>query len=233
MARVDFRKAKGTEELENVFRLRYKVYCEECGFEKKEDYPDGIERDEYDEHSTHFAAVRKGVVIGTVRLIHNSEKGLPIEHHTRIDEDLSHLDRDKLAEISRLAVSKTFRKRARDGLLYAGQVKKPLSPALFAEKPAERERRRTDLVTGLYMSMYVESKLTGVDYWFAVIARGLYLLLARYGVIFSQIGPDVEYHGLRAPYLAHLPELERQLAITNPDLKKEFDAALRKAKGQL
>ena len=232
MARVDFRKVNSNGDLEEVFRLRYKVYCEEWGFEKKEDYPDEIERDAYDPHSTHFAAVREGQIIGTVRLIHDAGQGLPIEQHTRIDEDLSNLERDKVAEISRLAVSKRFRKRASDGLLYSRQVKNPLPPALFARKTGGNEKRRTDLVTGLYISMYVESKLQGVEHWYAVIARGLYLLLARYGVVFSQIGPEVEYHGLRAPYLAHIPELERQLSITNPELKEQFDLALAKAKGE-
>ena len=33
-----------------VFKLRYKVYCEEWGFERPEDHPDGIERDEFDAH---------------------------------------------------------------------------------------------------------------------------------------------------------------------------------------
>ncbi len=231
MAVVDFRKVNGNGELEKVYRLRYKVYCEEWGFEEKKDYPEGIERDVYDERSTHFAAIREGQIIGTVRLIHNSDRGLPIEQHTRIDEDLSDLDRDKVAEISRLAVSKDFRKRARDGLLYAGHVKNPLSPSLFAGMPEGRERRRSDLVTGLYKSMYVESKLTGLEHWFAVIARGLYLLLARYGVVFSQIGPEVEYHGRRAPYIAHIPDLEDQLSITNPKLMREFETALEDAAG--
>ena len=232
MAVVDFRKVKGNGELKKVYRLRYKVYCEEWGFEKREDYPDGIEKDVYDDHSTHFAAVREGEFIGTVRLIHNSAEGLPIEKHTRIDEDLSGLDRDKAVEISRLAVSKDFRRRARDGLLYAGHVRNPLSPELFAGMPEGKERRRSDLVTGLYKSMYVESRLTGLEHWFAVIARGLYLLLARYGVVFSQIGPEVDYHGKRAPYLANINDLEDQLAITNPRLMKEFETALAEAEGR-
>ena len=34
-----------------VFKLRYKVYAEEWGFERKEDHPGEIEMDEYDDHS--------------------------------------------------------------------------------------------------------------------------------------------------------------------------------------
>jgi len=231
MAQVQFRKVKGRKELEDVYRLRYKVYCEEWGFEKEEDHPDGMESDQYDEHAVHFAAVREGVVIGTLRLITNSEKGFPLERFTTVDEDLSHVDREKLGEISRLAVSKDFRKRARDSLLYSGQVKNPLPKEYFARKEEGQERRRLDLVTGLYMSVYVESKLLGLTHWYAVAAKGLYLLLARYGLVFSQIGPGVEYHGLRSPYLASVTEMERLFSSKSPDLWKEFEEALRAAGG--
>jgi N-acyl amino acid synthase of PEP-CTERM/exosortase system len=230
MARVDFRRARGQEELEEVFRLRYRVYVEEWGFEKAEDHPGGIERDDYDDHAIHFVAEREGVIIGTVRLILNSEQGFPIESFTRIDEDLSQVDRDKVAEISRLAVSKDFRKRARDGLIYARQVRNPPSPEPAARRERRSERRRTDLVTGLYKSMYVESRRLGLDHWYAVIAKGLYLLLTRYGIVFSQIGPEVQYHGLRAPYMAYIPEIEGQVSKANPELEKEFKDALKASK---
>jgi N-acyl amino acid synthase of PEP-CTERM/exosortase system len=37
-----------------VYKLRYQVYCIETGFEKPELYPDGIEFDEYDSQSFHY-----------------------------------------------------------------------------------------------------------------------------------------------------------------------------------
>ncbi len=70
------------EFMESLYRLRFEVYCYECGFLKEEDYPDRIEFDEHDEQSVHFAAIDKddGEVIGTLRMIMPGRLSLPIEH---------------------------------------------------------------------------------------------------------------------------------------------------------
>jgi len=39
--------------MEKAFRIRYQVYCVEKSYETAEAYPDGMEIDEYDMHSTH------------------------------------------------------------------------------------------------------------------------------------------------------------------------------------
>ena len=99
-----------------IYRLRYKVYVEEFGFEKAEDHPDGYETDVYDPHSIHFAALDENQeVIGTVRMILNSEKGFPIDHAAKISFIGEKPAPDKIAEVSRLAISKNFRRRLEDG----------------------------------------------------------------------------------------------------------------------
>lgn len=40
-----------TQDPETLFRLRYQVYCREQGFLNPEHYPDGLERDAFDDHS--------------------------------------------------------------------------------------------------------------------------------------------------------------------------------------
>jgi N-acyl amino acid synthase of PEP-CTERM/exosortase system len=44
-------KVSDDDKLRTVYRLRYKVYCEEWGFERPEDYPDGLETDIFDKRS--------------------------------------------------------------------------------------------------------------------------------------------------------------------------------------
>ena len=93
--------------LKEIYRLRYKVYVEECGFERPENHPDGIEIDEFDKNSIHFAAKDNSKnIIGTVRLILNSQIGFPIEEHCKLNINKDELPRNHLAEISRLAISK-------------------------------------------------------------------------------------------------------------------------------
>lgn len=225
MGLFQFKIASG-KELEEVFRLRYKVYCEEWGFERPEDHPKGVETDEYDEHSIHFAALRDGQLVGTVRMILNSEKGFPIEKHCKIDVDLSTLDRDKICELSRLAISKEYRRRAEDALIH-GNIDKYTSINTSTSTTGER-RRRQEIVIGLYKRIYVMSKKMGITHWYAVMARGLYLLLRRMGIFFVPIGPEVFYHGFRTPYLGSIEEMERQMSKANVELMQEFTEALQR-----
>lgn len=206
-----------------MFRLRYKVYCDEWGFERPEDHPSGIEKDEFDDHSLHFVATNEQI-IGTVRIILPSDKGFPILHHSQIDADLSSLDWRKVGEISRLAISKDYRRRTEDRFIYEGNGVEP--PPITAEN---EKRRRHEIVVGLYKSLYIESKKIGLTHWIGVMARGLCLLLRRMGIAFVPIGPEVDYHGPRTPYLASIDEIEREVARTNPELFREAMEELRVA----
>jgi hypothetical protein len=54
------------------------------------------------------------------------------------------------------------------------------------------------------------------------MARGLYLLLKRVGILFEPIGPAMNYHGLRTPYLGRIDTMLQELTKRNPDLYAEF-----------
>jgi len=96
--------------VEWVYRVRYQVYCIECGFENPTNYPHGMEWDKYDPFSIHFIALNEhGEAVGTVRLIMDSPLGFPIEEHCQIDSRLELSHRSRTAEISRLAVTKKSR----------------------------------------------------------------------------------------------------------------------------
>lgn len=107
------------KELAAVFKLRYKVYCQEWGFEKPENYPDRLEMDDYDKNSLHFAAKDdSGKIVGTVRLILGSSQGFPAEKYCEIDTDRNKIPGERIAEISRLAISREYRKRSEDKYIY-------------------------------------------------------------------------------------------------------------------
>jgi N-acyl amino acid synthase of PEP-CTERM/exosortase system len=220
-----FRKVTSAEDLCEVFRLRYKSYCEEWGFEKPEDHPGGLEYDEYDKHSAHFICTRNISPVGTIRLIFNSEKGFPTEKHCTFDEKLFFMDRDKVSEISRLAISKEYLRRAEDRFMYLGEGG---SVADFKKGIPER-RKRQEIVCGLYKCIYRESKKKGITHWYAVMGKGLYALLRRLGIVFKPIGPEINYHGPRRPYLGCIADIEREVSACNPELYKDFvdDLALK------
>lgn len=203
--------------MEDLFRLRYQVYCTECQFESTDDHPSGLETDDYDAKSVHFCAAIKGTneIIGTVRIILPSELGFPIERHCVLNADRPLVDAGHIGEISRLAISKDYRRRAVDQALYAEQEVDMAELQRMHEQRREFESR---IVAGLYQCVYHESLIQGLTHWYAVMVRGLYCLLRRWGITWTPIGPAVEYHGLRSPYLATIAENEKQAARLNARL---------------
>lgn len=221
MNRFEFKRiAKNDPLMDDVYRLRYKVYVEEWGFEKAEDHPNGLEVDDFDEFSIHMIATEKdtGNIIGTMRVILHSYLGFPIQKHCVLTEDCSGYDPRQLGEISRLAISKEFRRRAGDRLIYDNgeSASSPVDKIM-----QERRKNEFAIVTGLYTCMYKESLAIGLHHWYAVMAKGLNILLARMGVAFKQIGPEIEYHGKRTPYIGTIDEIAMKVSTEN---KKFFDS---------
>jgi N-acyl-L-homoserine lactone synthetase len=108
---LEFRRTTDDSELEKIYQLRYQVYCLEKGFLPAQDYPDGIETDVFDPHSVHFIVEiddRSQKILGTMRLIFDSDHGFPVEKHFQLERPIN--DRSKTVELSRVMVAKDARK---------------------------------------------------------------------------------------------------------------------------
>jgi len=105
---LTFHKVKTEEDLEQVYRLRYYIYCLEKGFEPKEKYPDGIEMDEYDVYSIHFVAKVFDEAVGTARLILNNPLGFPAEKYCKADITAFSVKKEQKFEISQITVINKF-----------------------------------------------------------------------------------------------------------------------------
>jgi N-acyl-L-homoserine lactone synthetase len=118
-----------SQELKNeVYKLRYQVYCiengDKTGFKNPADHPEGLEFDEYDSRSNHYLIRhrKQDIFMATTRLIlpdaKNLENPFPIELNSRIDIDNAHflndISRHNLAELSRFCISKQFRRRKKN-----------------------------------------------------------------------------------------------------------------------
>lgn len=193
-------------EMEAIYRLRYKVYCLECGYEKASDYRDGLESDDFDSVSTHFlvSETGSGDAVGTARIIHAEKKGLPVLKYCNFKRELlPDVPMKQVGEISRLAVSKEYRRRAVDRIMVG---KKNVRFYDKQQLAAQRRRFQTNLVCGLYCSIYRESVELGLTHLFGVMSEGLYTILQKRGLEFKPVGPVIEYHGLRRPYIAAVEE---------------------------
>lgn len=212
-------------ELESLYSLRYQVYCHEACFLDPEKYSDGLEYDEFDTVSEHFLAKdpnNNDDVVGTVRLVKWSEHlTFPtVEHFSSLPEQLQHLGfpLDSTAEVSRLCITKGYRKRTRDGLT-----------GLEGYVDSGGVRRRLPVVIlELFKSMYLASKYDlGITHWVATFEDSLYRLLERYGVHFKLLIPDeIDYYGKVRVYGASIGHLESEMKKRNPEIFSFFSEQL-------
>ncbi|WP_162300100.1 PEP-CTERM/exosortase system-associated acyltransferase [Kineobactrum sediminis] len=208
--------------LHDLYALRYQVYCLECEFLSAADYPSGLECDEVDHRSAHFAALNAdNVVIGTARLVF-PEPGepFPYEAHCPPHSDFERPPVMEAVEVSRLAVSRQYRRRAgdtRDGV-NAEALENGNDDTRFRNQRVNGPL----LVLGLYREMYRFSRKNNIRYWYAAMERSLARVLAMYGFVFTAIGDEHDYYGPVTPYIGDLRKLEDQLRATSPELLEWF-----------
>lgn len=215
-----FKKIVSPEELLESYRLRFQVYCKECNFISEADYPDGIEKDDFDRHAIHFAAFDStDAMVGAVRLILPTCEHFPIEEHCgELNIDSASAPREKCAEISRLTISKLYRRRAKDGLYYEPQVE----DQSVRDKGVEFMRRVRPMAFGLYREMYQECKRIKIQHWLALMERGLWFLLKIHGFVFKPVGPSVDFYGEVVPYLADIADIEKNVKAKFPQFFDYF-----------
>jgi N-acyl amino acid synthase of PEP-CTERM/exosortase system len=216
----NFHSVDGSPELNETYKLRYQVYCLERNFMPAEDYPAGSETDAFDPYSKHFSAYdRHQHIAGSVRLVSRSEElGYPFEAHCPTFSDAWLPPKEEAREISRLVVSKEYRRRQGDNWLGIQDE----APVELPEDIAAKRGGHPIIVLGMYREMYRYSKQNGINYWYAAMERSLARLLIRYGFEFKPVGPQIDYYGPVAVYLTSLADLEAHVSAATPDLYAWF-----------
>lgn len=197
--------ANSEDMLDQVFRLRFQVYCLERGFEDAGEHPDGREQDGDDARSLHFLVFDRatGCAMGTVRLI------LPLagaelpalgligaNERRRLDLPLA-----ATAEISRFAIAKAFRRPLEAGWCHAH------GPAARADG-GDQAAPAAPLVTfGLIQAVLMMTLAGDFTHIVAMMEPALLRLLRRLGIEFHPIGGPVQHHGLRQPGWAAVAHL--------------------------
>lgn len=215
----------GTPELATTYRIRYLVYCVERGLLPAQEYEEqGMEWDRYDRHAVHLLATHRcGEPAGTARLILPSSLGFPAAEHCEFYDqyaflnDPGHPRTAGFAEVSRLAVSKTFRRREGD-TPYGGPPRAESFPAASEKVVSLPVPQNTpEILIGLCRLLYQESKRRRLTHWVLAMERSLFVLLKRMGFRYQPAGPEVDYYGPVRPYVASLEALERGLQETSPE----------------
>ena len=131
----------------DIFRLRHQVYCLECAFLHPDQYVDGMELDDYDDSSTHFAAYTMDEkLVGAVRLVQPAApKPYPFELHCEVFSDFDMPDRKQAAEISRLVVKKSHRRRRADSVLGVPGLVPNHEPGIEFDPAVDRRDRSSPM----------------------------------------------------------------------------------------
>ncbi|MCL6472536.1 MAG: GNAT family N-acetyltransferase [Firmicutes bacterium] len=109
------RQALSKKDKEQIFALRYRVFCEEKEYISLSSSEDCLESDEFDQHAIHFIALdEKENAIGSIRLILDSPTGFPVNKYFGIPKmDVPGV----AAEVSRLVVLREKRSIDHDIML--------------------------------------------------------------------------------------------------------------------
>jgi len=201
------------ELIDQALALRYQVYCLERQFEDPGRQPAGQETDQFDRHSVHSLVFHRPQEepIGTARLILPQARphSLPIQSLLKKTglNACDYFPNHAVAEVSRFAISKEFRRRWTDDLMVATH---PLSP---------QEAGRQANLAFLSMVQFVlrQSIERRVLYWTAVMEPMLLRMLDRMGIHFRPIGPVVNHHGFRQPSWSYIPTVLDELKFEHRD----------------
>ncbi len=214
--------------LQEIYKLRYEVYCLECGFLEARDFEEGMETDEYDAYSIHFAAYTLDrSIVGTVRLVQpRDDQMYPWESHCKAFDGFVNPPRDNAAEISRLVVRKTHRRRRGDSMegISKDFVEKGTTAGIKPPTVSREQRGNSPLLLlGMYREMYRHSRANGIRYWYAAMERSLARSLDKMGFKFVPIGPQVDYYGPVTPHMVDLDDLNDRLRRENKFLAAWFN----------
>jgi N-acyl amino acid synthase of PEP-CTERM/exosortase system len=191
---------------QQAFRLRHQVYCVENAFEPRR--ADGLETDDFDERAPHALLFHRAAEapLGTVRLVlprPGATTGtLPM--HAVCPSSLfvrARLPTAGTAEISRFALS-----RERVSLLQQ------------TTGPDESRHVLSFASLGLLAALRQIARAHEITHFAAIMEPSLRRRLAMIGLPLVEMGPPVNYHGVRIPCYTRIDQLEMRLKRLRPDL---------------
>ena len=218
-----------------AFRIRHSVYCLDLGWESPR--ADEMETDAYDAQSLHclIRSRASGEFIACARLVlpapDDPQAPLPFEQTCSDVLDRSLVDpaklrRDKIAEISRLAIVRQHRRRR-------GEEHTPFNMQESDFGGTEKNPRFPWMLVGLYMGLLAIAEKHGLERLFMLTEPRMARHVNKIGIANEQIGTVIEHRGSRAPAMidvrhlsAHLEPLLKSVYL---DVREELNAHYRAA----
>lgn len=206
--------------LRDIYRLRHEVWCQQSAALPVLDSADA---DQFDAGAIHVAGwTLDGALAGAARLLRPDDgQPYPFERDCKVFANFRHPPRAQAAELSRLVVRGTLRRRRGDspeGIAQAFAERG--TTAAIVPPGATRDPRNNSplLLLGLYRELYRYSRANGVRYWYAAMDRPLARALETMGFKFLPIGPQAALDAPLTPHMADLDDVAQRLGTENPFL---------------
>ncbi|MEH6626132.1 MAG: PEP-CTERM/exosortase system-associated acyltransferase [Motiliproteus sp.] len=211
-----------TDELiEEAYRIRHHVYCEELGWEPVRE--DGMETDEYDAQSMHclLQNVNTKEYVGCIRTIRTDQDKpmapLPFQLSCAQTLDPGVPDPIKqasnaIAEVSRLAVIGKYRRRPDE---------QGIAVKISSEDYGSFQRPRFPYIpVGLYMGMLEMARRNGIDSLYILTEPSLAGHFCKLGGRLDAVGGAIEHRGTRMPYQMDVANILSRMNLLMKPLNK-------------
>lgn len=214
---------------DDVYRIRHEVYCEDLGFEPMR--PDGRETDAYDAHSIHCLLRTVDAPyqrVGCARLVLTNPDGrtnpLPFERACAEALDRSIIDpaslpRDRIGEVSRLAVRRAYRRRKGEARTTANSIED-------GDFGTKAQPRFPYIPVSLYMGAIAIAARQGIDTLFVLTEPRLASHFAKLGVRITRIGGPIEHRGTRIPSMIDVRDVIDNMRLLMRPLWREVVAEI-------
>jgi len=217
-------RADTEEQKRKAFRLRYKVFGVENGFVDPKAYPDGLERDQFDDHAIQFLLMHKksGEIAGTLRLVlpRGKEPLISFDLQKQCDHPLLQIENRAmgLCEISRFCMAPRFRQRDRDGRMLPAYYEQEEASASNQARPTPFFQRRIPFAPLGLMTAAFEAALSEniTDCITAYEVDQLYTL-NRLGIDYRVLGPRLQNLGETQPLVFNIHTALNNMGEINPE----------------
>lgn len=195
--------------------VRHEVFCREKWWEKVQE--SGIEQDQYDAYAFPIVLFQKNTEspIACTRLIQADGWDIPVEQYIGPIKT----DREKSAEVSRLAVIGDFRRRKNE----QGKV-------IPEERPDPIQWRFSMVTVGICLALIVSAKENNIEYLYFLVKPSLFKNLEKLGAKPVQIWFPVNHKWIRIPCMIQVSEMIDNLPWWSKPIWNSVNEQLRKNK---
>lgn len=206
---------------DTAFRLRYEVYCDEnhMAYGQATGHAALLEKDAYDDRAIHFLLYHKltNEAAGTARLvlprIDKPLHSFPMQ--TICADPWPHVEANasRAGELSRLCMTRAFRKRPGDGHALPGYSEQDMSD----DGGLAHIRRVIPFAPlGLLRAAFEAALDHGLSDCLSVLEPSELYALQRIGLSYANLGPRLELGGTQQPIVINVKHALDSMILKNP-----------------